>query len=384
MFGLDQNIVIVIVIVILFIIFSKKKENVEHMSLISSNNKKYFYLNKIRIERNNNELKKQGKTPMPINLGQIKIYNICNQNIAPDKKVNASSIHPEFGTEYLTNGQPGTFVHTGDKPLDIEFFEIEVNSFISKITLGNRTDCCGERSIGLKIYLDGYLLNQGNNMCDGNISSVNFKDEITSLKKEYKLFEQIIDNNKMDIIRIGDIDYFISGEQKNTGFNDEGKGNTVYLDRHNINCIPNGIRGFKLVRDGKGQYRYDYICSNNGNLDKPIDKNTDYNDDGKGNLVYLDRHNIDCGKDLALAQFKLSRNPNNQYRYDYKCEKSLSPLQCRKVSTDVNQDGKGNATFLDRHNITCNEDEVISQFKLTRPDKNLIKYDYTCCKYNNT
>jgi len=206
MFGLDQNLVIVIIIVILFIILSKKKNNVEHMTSLSSKNRKNFYLKKIRIERNNDELKNQQKNPMPINLGQIKIYNLCNQNIAPEKKVKASSIHPEHGTEYLTNGQPGTFVQTGDKPLDIEFFEIEVNNFISKITLGNRTDCCGERSIGLKIYLYGYLINLNNTMCDGNIGEFNSFEEITSLKKEYKLFEQIIDKNNMDVILVGDLD----------------------------------------------------------------------------------------------------------------------------------------------------------------------------------
>jgi uncharacterized small protein (DUF1192 family) len=47
----------------------------------------------------------------------------------------------------------------------------------------------------------------------------------------------------------------------NTPFNDEGGGNAVYLDRHDLRCEPNEMLGqFRLVRSGAGQYRYDYTC----------------------------------------------------------------------------------------------------------------------------
>lgn len=47
----------------------------------------------------------------------------------------------------------------------------------------------------------------------------------------------------------------------NTPFNDEGGGNAVYLDRHDLRCEPNEMLGqFRLVRNGAGQYRYDYTC----------------------------------------------------------------------------------------------------------------------------
>jgi uncharacterized small protein (DUF1192 family) len=51
-----------------------------------------------------------------------------------------------------------------------------------------------------------------------------------------------------------------------TPFNDEGAGNAVYLDRHDVRCEPNELLGqFRLVREGNdkgptGRYRYDYTC----------------------------------------------------------------------------------------------------------------------------
>lgn len=174
---------------------------------------------------------------------------------------------------------------------------------------------------------------------------------------------------------------FIVGANKDTGLNDEGNGNAVYLDRHNLTCDSNGIKRFRLVRDGKGKYRYDYTCSSGGDLGASTSKNTGFNDEGGGNMIYLDRHNIDCGVDGVLSQFKLNRSGQNQYRYDYSCLASKKPLQCRDVTTPGNDDGGGNAVYLDRHDISCNDDETVNQFRLVRPTNNTIQYKYKCCKY---
>jgi hypothetical protein len=109
--------------------------------------------------------------------------------------------------------------------------------------------------------------------------------------------------------------------------------------------------------------------------------NTGFNDEGKGNVVYLDRHNVDCGKDSILSQFNLLRNGEEKYRYNYKCKSSNKPLQCRDVTTTINDDGNGNAVFLDRHDVVCADDEVLNQFKLVRPTDKTIQYQYKCCKY---
>jgi hypothetical protein len=77
-------------------------------------------------------------------------------------------------------------------------------------------------------------------------------------------------------------------------------------------------------------------------------KDTGYNDEGSGNSVFLDRHNVDCGANSALSQFNLTRDGNGKFRYNYQCASSSRPLQCRDVTTPGNDDGGGNSVFLDR------------------------------------
>ena len=38
---------------------------------------------------------------------------------------------------------------------------------------------------------------------------------------------------------------------------------------------------------------------------------TSWSDDGGGNVIYLDRHNIDCGNNAAISQFRVETS-NNQ------------------------------------------------------------------------
>jgi len=196
MFGLDQRLVLVIVFIILFILFFNKIKNnktknnkTKEKFIVDDNgkplsiNKNNFYFNKIKITRDNTNQ----KLKKPINLGLIQIFNSCNQNIAPNKKVIASSIHPKYGTENLTNGKKGTFAHTGDKPLDIEFFEIEINSFVSKIILNNRQDCCQDRAQGLIINLSGYTIFE--NGCNSEISPIEIQFILGDIKNQYILLE---------------------------------------------------------------------------------------------------------------------------------------------------------------------------------------------------
>jgi hypothetical protein len=176
----------------------------------------------------------------------------------------------------------------------------------------------------------------------------------------------------------------VSISSKNTGFNELGTGNIIFLDRHNVDCGSAGINQFKLNRDSGfgGNIRYDYKCISGGNTNSTLSKNTDFNDVGwSNNVVYLDRHNVNC-EDNPISQFKLNRNSSgDKIRYDYKCMYSNKPVSCRNVTTTKNDVGNGNLVYLDRHDVKCNDDELISSFKLTRPDSSTISYDYKCCKY---
>jgi hypothetical protein len=184
----------------------------------------------------------------------------------------------------------------------------------------------------------------------------------------------------------------------NTGWNDEGGGNTIYLDRHNVDCGNNPIQRFRLKRDynpilrkNTGNYRYDYTCGvayvNGGaNVTADITENPQYkstpsNDRGGGNNIYLDRHRVECDGGY-ISQFLLSHmgNPYN-YQYNYRCNKTKKPMQCRDVVTKPYSNGWGNAVYLDGLDVKCNDDEVLSAFQLYRPSENTNAYWYKCCKF---
>ena len=95
-----------------------------------------------------------------------------------------------------------------------------------------------------------------------------------------------------------------------TPFNDQGKGNMVYLNRHNLNCRKHGSVGLlnkiQLASDGKGKMRLVGNCCADPNNAEMITQYTKMQDDGKGNMVYLDRHQIDC-KGGLMASLRLVR-----------------------------------------------------------------------------
>lgn len=168
---------------------------------------------------------------------------------------------------------------------------------------------------------------------------------------------------------------------QNTPWNDDGSGNALFLDRHNVNCDTNGINELYLKRDGDKKIRYEYRCSSGGKLQTPTAHTTTLTPDGDGNANFLDRQNVDCGSNNVLTQLGLSRGADKKtYQYNFKCAPSTNNLTCRQASTPWNDEGAGKSTYLDRHDIKCNSDEAISQLHLVRKGDGNYHYEYTCCK----
>lgn len=81
--------------------------------------------------------------------------------------------------------------------------------------------------------------------------------------------------------------------------------------------------------------------------------------------------------------------PNKQYIGDARPTDDLNvegfamKLSCRNSYTPWNYEGGGNAVYLDRHDVKCDSNELLSQFHLTRQqqdDGNMYyRYDYRCC-----
>ena len=194
--------------------------------------------------------------------------------------------------------------------------------------------------------------------------------------------EEIPQSKKMPISEPAPI---ISIDKKKTTASHDGAGNTVYLDRHSLDCGQKSIMNqFHMNREkgNTGQYdqvQYNYTCitGREGNM---TTKNTGANEDGGGNNIYLDRHTVNC-EDKFVNQFKLTRPSDNTIQYDYKCiDTPVDMDTCRTDRISPQEDGGGNIIYLDRQNVKCNDDEGLTKFRLTRPTNNTIAYEYTCCK----
>ena len=106
-------------------------------------------------------------------------------------------------------------------------------------------------------------------------------------------------------------------------YNGGGDGKSYYLDRQSIQCSNKGISYLKLDRSGS-YWNYKYECCSVSYTSSSVscyNKNTGFNKDGGGDAVYIDRHTMVCNSDKHfITYFKMNRNSgHNQIRYDYKC-----------------------------------------------------------------
>jgi hypothetical protein len=163
-----------------------------------------------------------------------------------------------------------------------------------------------------------------------------------------------------------------------TPWNELGSG-TAYLDRHDINCNGKALSGLQFVNKGDGNFHYEYKCSSGGELQGPVDKSTPLNEWGGGNPIYLDRHDIDCGAESVLTQMAL-KTDNGQIQYKYKCAPAKKNLTCRDVATTMNDSGGNDMRYLDRHAIKCNDNEALSKVRFVNGDGGKsLQYAYRCC-----
>jgi hypothetical protein len=163
-----------------------------------------------------------------------------------------------------------------------------------------------------------------------------------------------------------------------TPANDWGGGNMIFLDRHTLDCGDDGLNQFRLGRPTGNQIQYKYKCLDGINSPANINKDTGSNDWGGGNTIFLDRHNVNCDKN-PIAKFRLVRPEGHTIRYDYTCNSKQVSGACRDANTGWNQESNMNI-YLDRHDVKCDTGEVITQFKLNRDGQGKFRYDYKCCK----
>jgi hypothetical protein len=174
-------------------------------------------------------------------------------------------------------------------------------------------------------------------------------------------------------------------KDKTTTANDYAGGSMIHLDRHHVKCESGGLTGFSLDMQGTDKMLYNYKCNDDINGTPGALKGTGSNDWGGNNLIFLDRHTLDCGK-KPISEFKLTRPASNKIEYKYKCiDDKEATGACRELDVVSTVTGKQSKTdTLMEADPQCESDEVLTKFKHYRanPDtpSESAAYKYTCCK----
>ena len=178
----------------------------------------------------------------------------------------------------------------------------------------------------------------------------------------------------------------ISCQTYYTPLNHDGGGNIVYLDRHIVDCGKNKMmQSLHLMRNltlRKYHYRYTCCTTPNACYQKTFHNNFTY--DGRGNAIYLNRQNVQCQNDDYITYFHLNRNPAlNKVRYTYKCCDFHGKSKTNyNAATPWNRDDEDNARYLDKHNISCIHGYGLTKFRLVQLPPSHYRYEFKCTKVN--
>lgn len=138
--------------------------------------------------------------------------------------------------------------------------------------------------------------------------------------------------------------------------------------RYNYKCCP--LKDVGECRDGK-QWKF-----------------TPYSSHGSGSIIYLEKHEVDCGTTGFISDFELERESSNAtIRYKYSCCYLKSPwdskTSCYSNETAMSNNGFGMIYYLRMHNIECSSGYALSYFKFKLSEnKRQMAYDFRCCKVN--
>jgi hypothetical protein len=196
-----------------------------------------------------------------------------------------------------------------------------------------------------------------------------------------------------------------------TPFDEDGGGNLRFLDRQNVDCfvddqVNGGLNSFVFSQQApdSGKVHYSYMCASSADSvtkDKCRTVSTTKDDDGGGNPEFLDRQIVACNDGEEISQFKMVQPDGinvSKIHYDYTCCPTAKK-SCREVTTATTPFGwgpsgvaplgaaaygkaKANVRFLDKHNVQCQNGEVLKSFGALQPggpDSNTLAYKYTCC-----
>ena len=232
--------------------------------------------------------------PACINLGEIRAYSYQGgpNLITPSTVVTKSSAAAgdAGASRYLVDRNVDSILHTACNGTDVPSLEVDLGKPVPlyAIHVVNRRDCCRNRAIGLILTLldeqkKPVYVSEPIKDKEGKTTYLDTPAQYTNLTTDYPATltwyppqpVAVWDQTDEDDLAVNMICRNVQ-----TPWNEEGGGNAVYLDRHDVRCGPNEtVKGFRLVREvvngaPTGKYRYDYECCQ-GRVPRPAPLSAD-------------------------------------------------------------------------------------------------------------
>jgi hypothetical protein len=313
-----------------------------------------------------------------INLADIAVYSDKDGGniIRPTMKVTQSSILGDSPGSKLVDGNMDTIVHSSCA--DAGWILLDLGSVVPiyKIVITNRKDCCRQRANGTVLSIQDnnqtaiYVANPIKDK-KGRIVYDETSAEQTNMKDYYYTFTYFPPypvafgdlSPSMTLDPPASIDSVPGWSPNSPHMNptDMMENETVESCRQralNGNYVAWGYR-----KDNHPSAGWKNTCYLYTDEMKPYSGNSQDNIHLTGCLRPGEKMELGC---------KVPNDPQSYQPHDR--------LKCRTLNTPFNDEGGGNAVYLDRHDLRCEPNEMLGQFRLVRSGAGQYRYDYTCCK----
>tara|TARA_B100000427_G_scaffold198220_1_gene164697 strand:- start:473 stop:1321 length:849 start_codon:yes stop_codon:yes gene_type:complete len=177
-------------------------------------------------------------------------------------------------------------------------------------------------------------------------------------------------------------------EERSTGPNDWGGGNSIYWDRHKMKCheLNGGVfNQWQLTEpDKNSKIEFKYKCLKDTGAKPSKFTQTDCKGDNGGDARYLVQHDVDCeGRPITHLDYGHKACKGSGTNYSYSCGNKKSDT-CRDTNTEW-ADLSRKSTDLTSHNVKCNNNEYLSRFKLAKnTTDDRYRYEYKCCDLDSS
>jgi len=157
--------------------------------------------------------------------------------------------------------------------------------------------------------------------------------------------------------------------------------NLIYLDRHNVDC---GARPLARWRGDNYHWNFRFLYECASVTAYPSYSNTRYSGRNEGHsLIYLDRFAMFCGHNELMTGFHC-QNDGGQPNFKYICKSyPMQSLSCSNHQTGYIDAANKEILYMDRYDVNCPSGQALQGWRGSGGWPNL-RIDYTCCTLDYT